>query len=161
MNPREETDMTSSLTRLLRAAILAPAFVLAACSDDPVRVDDHDHGEEVEAVRLFVTRPGDTEYSVELEPAATPHDISIDYGDNAIRVQWLDHDGNVVGGLDQEFRLELTNLPAGYTFARTGKFTGTLNVSPSPASGTTLIDLFHEEEGHGDFSVAIRFVLPT
>lgn len=153
--------MSVTFSRFIRAAVLAPAFILAACSDDPVRIDDHDHGGEVEAVRIHLFHAGVPEVPQDLEPSVTPHDLILHVGDNTIHVEWLDHDGDVISGLDHDFRLELENLPGGITFTPTSAFTGTLTVTEPMGTGVSLIELFHIEEGHGDFSVSVSFVLAT
>lgn len=149
--------LTKSFRRAARAALLAPIFFLAACSDDPVRVDDHDHAEEVEQVRVYVTPPGQTEYSRVLGLSVTAHELEVASGANAIRVEWLDHDGDVVTGLDGEFRLEFANLPAGVTFMRSSAFSGTLQVEGPIGAGAARLELFHVEENHGDFTVTVSF----
>lgn len=147
--------------RIVRTGLVLLAVTALACSKDPVRVDDHDHGEEVEAVRVTITRPGGgMDVHDGLEPSTVPHEIEVDLGVNQVAVQWLDHDGHVVTDLGSDFALEIDGLPAEMTFASTGQFSGTLTVTGNPASpSTSMIELFHIPEGHGDFSVSVSFII--
>lgn len=143
--------------RTARAALLVSVFALAACSDDPVRITDDAHGDEVERLRLYVTPPGIAEYSYLMSQSATAHEVEITAGVNAIRVEWLDEHGDMVTGLEEDFRLNFGNLPTGIVFTPTGPFAGTLTVEETIGISAATLELFHIEEGHPDFSVAVEF----
>lgn len=147
--------------RAVRAGLVFLAVAALACSKDPVRVDDHDHGEEVDAIRVTVTRAGGVqEVHDGLEPSAVPHEIELDIGANQIVVQWLDHDGHVISDLGSEFALEIDGLPAEMTFTSTGQFAGTITVTGVPTGpSTSVVELYHIDEGHGDFTVAVSFIV--
>lgn len=148
--------ITRAFGSRLRFLALAPSLVLA-CSDDPVRVE-HDHGTEAEAMRLHVTPTGGAEVSYDLAPRLMPHRVPVAVGDNTLRVEWLDHDGEVVTDLDH-FELVVEGLPDGMTFTPTSEWSGTLSVEPTAGSASTRFELYHHDHGHGELTVTVSFVI--
>lgn len=144
----------------VRAGLMLLAVAALACSSDPTRVEDHDHGDEVDAVRVSITRPSGASDVYELERATIPHEIALEVGENPITVQWLDHDGDVITDLGSDFALEIEDLPAEMTYTSVEQFSGIIAVTEAPAVPvTSMIELFHISGGHGDFSVAVSFTV--
>jgi hypothetical protein len=130
------------LSRFALVALVAAA----ACDDDPV--EEGDPAEAVVAMRLTV---GSQIITVDEFGAVTGGPIVIAVGNTTITAVFLDDAGQVVPGLNAEFRLDvISNNSTVATFTSTGAFTGNL---VGVAAGQTVMEfaLFHIEEDHEDF----------
>lgn len=138
--------------RGLAAYMLVLAVVLGGCEDDPL-MDDHDDEPEVGG---FVMTSGSVELYRYTDADATQPDTLFLSSDQtyAIEVQWLDDQGaptELEEGLD--LRVEVTN-PGIATFTVTGAAGGTLVAGSvlQPVTTSMRVQLWHEEEGHEDFT---------
>lgn len=124
------------------APVLTALALMTACDDDPIAPTDP--ADAVVAVRLTIG----TE-TVEI-PEGQGGTSEIPLGSTNVSTQFLDEDGAVVAGLEDEFELRIESDDESIvTFTSTGTFTGTLN---GESAGTTSVkvQLFHVEEGHED-----------
>ena len=135
------TRFTSVLSRLALISLVA-----VSCDDDPA--DEGDPAEAVVAMRLTV---GTQTITVDGFGNVSGGPITIPVGTTPITGAFLDAAGQVVTGLDAEFRLDvITNDANVATFAATGTFAG--NLLGVAAGQTTLrFALYHIEEDHEDF----------
>lgn len=137
--------------RGLAACTLMLAVTLGGCEDDPVTAA------EIEPeVRGFVMTSGSVElYRYTDADAAQPDTLFLSSDQTYdVEVQWLDEEGQATeleAGLD--LRVEVTN-PGIAAFTVTGAASGTLVVASvlQPLTTSMRVQLWHEEEGHDDFT---------
>ena len=132
------------------ASALAMPLAAAACGDDPAEPHD-DPAENVTAVRLTI---GAQTVTVRTS-GVTGGPVVLSVGSNLVSAVFLDRDGDVVGGLQDEFELHIESPVSSITFTRSSAFAGSLNATQAGAATTLTVELFHIEEGHGDFEVQL------
>jgi hypothetical protein len=149
--------MPSTLSRrtpLLRAArtalVLSTLAFAAACGDD----DATDSGEdvEIESVRLTITPAGGTAttYTVTAN-GATPSPVQLRVGTSTIVAVPLDDDNQTVDEAS-EFELQMSGLPAGVTFTRSGSLTATITATGAAAATRVSAAMYHRTEQHTDYT---------
>lgn len=138
--------------RGLAAFTLSAAVFLGSCEDDPI-----EGGDEEPEVGGFIITSGTTElYSYTDATAGDPDTLQLSSGTAyPIMIQWLDDDGDETT-LEAGLSLEIEFGSAGAaTFTPIGEQGGTLTAAvtgATPIIGTMRVRLFHEEEGHYDFT---------
>lgn len=133
------------------APLLAAAVLMTACDDDPV--EPADPADAVEVMQLTV---GDQTFDL---GSGETENITIPAGEPVeVSAVFLDADDNEVGGLEDEFELNLVGEQGDeddVTWARDASdpFAGTLTVE---ADASVAAQLFHIEEGHDDFEAFLN-----
>lgn len=127
-------------------AIVTLALGLGACTDSTG--PDHEHGEEVHAMRI--TLANGTSVTVS-ETGTVTGTLTLSAGAaTTVTVTFLDDAGAVVTDLPATEYQASVSPNAGITFARTGAFTGTLQ-GTTAGTVTVRFGLFHIDEQHDDF----------
>lgn len=131
---------------LVFAPLVAAAALITACDDDPV--EPPDPADTVEVMRLTV---GDETFNL---GAGETENVTLPLGEPIeVSAVFLDGDGDEVGGLEDEFELNLVGEAGDeddVDWARDANdpFAGTLIVD---ADASVAAQLFHIEEDHEDF----------
>jgi hypothetical protein len=139
------------LLRAARAAlVLSTLAFAAACGDD----DGTDAGEdvEIESVRLTITPAGGaaTTYTVTAN-GATPSPVQLRVGTSTIVAVPLD-DNNQTVAEASEFELQMSGLPAGVTFTRSGSLSATITATAATAATQVSAAMYHKTEQHTDYT---------
>jgi hypothetical protein len=127
-------------------AIVTLALGLGACTDSTG--PDHEHGEEVHAMRITLATGASVTVS---ETGQFNGTLTIPAGvATGVTVTFLDDAGAVVDDLPASEYQASVSPNAGITFTRTGSFTGTLR-GDAAGNVTVRFGLFHIDEQHDDF----------
>lgn len=138
--------------RGLAAFSLSAAVVLGGCEGEPIEGVD----EEPEVGGFIITSGITDLYTYTESSAGDPDTLQLSSGTAyPITIQWLDDDGAATT-LEEGLSLHVDfGTPGVVTFASTGDLAGTLTAAVTagtPLATTMRVRLFHEEEGHYDFT---------
>jgi len=138
--------MSHVTVRRLRPLVAIVTLALAACKDSTG--PDHEHGEEVHAMRIALANGTSVTVS---ETGTVTGTLTLSAGAaTTVTVTFLDDAGAVVTDLPATEYQASVSPNAGITFTRTGSFTGTLR-GDAAGNVTVRFGLFHIDEQHDDF----------